>query len=63
VLVIRNVVVGRLRSAGDPAQQAADAMLLHPGLAEQPAHLIHVRLQPGTSHHDQDIWTVIKPTR
>jgi Stress responsive A/B Barrel Domain len=33
VLVIRNVVVGRLRSAEDPAQQAADAMLLQEGLA------------------------------
>jgi Stress responsive A/B Barrel Domain len=33
VPVIRNVVVGRLRSAGDPAQQAADAALLQEGLA------------------------------
>jgi hypothetical protein len=31
--VIRNVVVGRLRSAEDPAQQAADAALLREGLA------------------------------
>jgi hypothetical protein len=32
-LVIRNVVVGRLRAAEDPAQQAADAALLREGLA------------------------------
>ena len=32
-LVIRNVVVGRLRPAEDPAQQAADAALLREGLA------------------------------
>jgi hypothetical protein len=32
-LVIRNVVVGRLRLAEDPAQQAADAALLREGLA------------------------------
>jgi hypothetical protein len=32
-LVIRNVVVGRLRPADDPAQQAADAALLREGLA------------------------------
>jgi hypothetical protein len=31
--VIRNVVVGRLRQADDPAQQAADAALLEEGLA------------------------------
>jgi len=31
--VIRNVVVGRLRQSGDPAQQAADAALLQEGLA------------------------------
>jgi hypothetical protein len=31
--VIRNVVVGRLRPAEDPAQQAADAALLREGLA------------------------------
>jgi Stress responsive A/B Barrel Domain len=31
--VIRNVVVGRLRPASDPAQQAADAALLQEGLA------------------------------
>jgi signal transduction histidine kinase len=31
--VIRNVVVGRLRPAGDTAQQAADAALLQEGLA------------------------------
>jgi hypothetical protein len=31
--VIRNVVVGRLRPAEDPAQQAADAALLQEGLA------------------------------
>jgi hypothetical protein len=31
--VIRNVVVGRLRPADDPAQQAADAALLREGLA------------------------------
>ena len=31
--MIRNVVVGRLRSAEDPAQQAADAALLQEGLA------------------------------
>ena len=31
--MIRNVVVGRLRQAGDPAQQAADAALLQQGLA------------------------------
>jgi hypothetical protein len=31
--VIRNVVVGRLRPAEDPAQQAADAALLQQGLA------------------------------
>jgi hypothetical protein len=31
--VIRNVVVGRLRPAADPAQQAADAALLREGLA------------------------------
>lgn len=31
--VIRNVVVGRLRPPGDPAQQAADAALLRDGLA------------------------------
>jgi hypothetical protein len=31
--VIRNVVVGRLRPAGDPAQRAADAALLQEGLA------------------------------
>jgi hypothetical protein len=30
--VIRNVVVGRLRQSGDPAQQAADAALLQEGL-------------------------------
>jgi Stress responsive A/B Barrel Domain len=33
VLVIRNVVVGRLRTAEDPAQRAADAILLQEGLA------------------------------
>ena len=32
-LVIRNVVVGRLRPAEDPAQRAADAALLQEGLA------------------------------
>jgi hypothetical protein len=32
-VVIRNVVVGRLRPADDPAQQAADAALLQEGLA------------------------------
>ncbi len=32
-MVIRNVVVGRLRPAGDPAQRAADAALLQEGLA------------------------------
>ena len=31
--MIRNVVVGRLRPAEDPAQQAADAVLLREGLA------------------------------
>jgi Stress responsive A/B Barrel Domain len=31
--VIRNVVIGRLRSAADPAQQAADLALLQEGLA------------------------------
>ncbi|HXW43994.1 MAG TPA: hypothetical protein VEL03_04355 [Streptosporangiaceae bacterium] len=31
--MIRNVVVGRLRNAADPAQQAADAALLQEGLA------------------------------
>ena len=31
--MIRNVVLGRLRSAGDPAQQEADAALLREGLA------------------------------
>jgi Stress responsive A/B Barrel Domain len=31
-LVIRNVVVGRLRPAADPAQRAADAALLREGL-------------------------------
>ena len=31
--MIRNVVVGRLRPAEDPAQQAADAALLQEGLA------------------------------
>jgi hypothetical protein len=31
--VIRNVVVGRLRPAADPAQQEADAALLREGLA------------------------------
>ena len=31
--MIRNVVVGRLRQSGDPAQQAADAALLQEGLA------------------------------
>jgi len=31
--VIRNVVVGRLRPAGDPVQQAADAASLQAGLA------------------------------
>ena len=31
--MIRNVVVGRLRSSSDPAQQAADAALLQDGLA------------------------------
>jgi hypothetical protein len=31
--MIRNVVVGRLRPALDPAQQAADARLLQEGLA------------------------------
>jgi hypothetical protein len=31
--VIRNVVVGRLRPADDPAQRAADAALLQEGLA------------------------------
>jgi len=31
--VIRNVVVGRLRPAEDPVQQAADAALLQEGLA------------------------------
>jgi hypothetical protein len=31
--VIRNVVVGRLRPAGAPAQRAADAALLEQGLA------------------------------
>ncbi len=31
--MIRNVVVGRLRSADDPAQRAADAALLADGLA------------------------------
>jgi hypothetical protein len=31
--VIRNVVVGRLRPAEDPGQQAADAALLREGLA------------------------------
>jgi hypothetical protein len=31
--VIRNIVVGRLRAAQDPAQQAADARLLQEGLA------------------------------
>jgi len=31
--VIRNVVVGRLRTAEDPAQRAADAALLQEGLA------------------------------
>ena len=31
--MIRNVVVGRLRQADDPAQQAADAALLQEGLA------------------------------
>ena len=31
--MIRNVVVGRLRPAQDPAQQAADEALLHDGLA------------------------------
>jgi hypothetical protein len=31
--MIRNVVVGRLRPSGDPAQQAADAALLQDGLA------------------------------
>lgn len=33
VVVIRNVVVGRLRQTEDPAQQAADAALLQEGLA------------------------------
>ncbi|HTT55261.1 MAG TPA: Dabb family protein [Streptosporangiaceae bacterium] len=31
--MIRNVVVGRLRPAGDPVQRAADAALLQEGLA------------------------------
>jgi hypothetical protein len=31
--VIRNIVVGRLRAAQDPARQAADARLLQEGLA------------------------------
>ena len=31
--MIRNVVVGRLRQADDPAQRAADAALLQEGLA------------------------------
>ncbi len=31
--MIRNVVVGRLRPAGNPAQEAADAALLQEGLA------------------------------
>jgi len=31
--LIRNVVLGRLREAADPAQQAADAALLQEGLA------------------------------
>jgi hypothetical protein len=31
--MIRNVVMGRLRPAGDPAQAAADAALLQEGLA------------------------------
>jgi hypothetical protein len=31
--VIRNVVVGRLRQAGDPAQREADAAMLREGLA------------------------------
>ena len=31
--MIRNVVLGRLRAAEDPAQQAADAALLQEGLA------------------------------
>ena len=34
--MIRNVVVGRLRQADDPAQQAADAALLQEGLAVSP---------------------------